>query len=233
MFNVKFGNFMNKILRLLFVSCGLVVGAAQAGTITVGGVSTGSEGQTSAIGTCTVNFNNGNANNDCNAIYTGTTSGNFVSGSSTGQFAAPVGDTSIYLSVGPSSGSQSVTVSLANQANYFGFYSGSLDNYNTVQFFLNNVLVDSFTGADINAVAFPTSPTDGNQNQAAYVNYFPTVGNSQAFFDKVVYSSSSNAFETDNHSFGVASISVPEPGSLALMSIAGLAMLLGFRRKQG
>lgn len=221
---------MNKVLALLLVSCGVALNFAQAGTITIGGISDGSNGQTSAIGTCTVNFNDGSASNSCNATYTGTGAGNFVSGSVSGQYAAPVGDTSIYLSVGPSSGNQTVTISLDTQANYFGFYSGSLDTYNTVQFFMDGQLVDSFTGADINAVAFPTSPTDGNQAQAAYVNYFPTVGASQVFFNTVVYSSSSNAFETDNHSFGVAAI--PEPGSIMLMGLAGVAMLFGRRRKQ-
>lgn len=227
---------MNKILSLLLVSCGMAFSAAQAGQIKVGGNMDGANGQTSNIGTCTVDFNGGNANNSCNAIYTGTGSGNFVSGTQSGQYAAPVGDTSTYLSVGPGSGNQAVTISLLSPVNYFGFYSGSLDTYNLVQFFLNGQLVDSFTGADINAVAFPTSPTDGNQDQAAYINYFPTLGDAQAFFDTVIYSSTSNAFETDNHSFGVAAIPdnpLPEPGSVMLMGLAGAAMLFGRRRKQG
>lgn len=227
---------MNKMLKVFVFSCGIAFGAAQAGTITIGGLPAGADGKVSAIGTCTVNFNNGTAGNNCNATYSGTVSGNFVSGSLSGQYAAPVGDTSTYLSVGPSSGSKAVTITLATQVNYFGFYSGSLDLYNKVEFFLNNTLVDSFTGGDINAMAFPTSPTNGNQSQAEYVNYFTTVGDSQAFFDRVVYSSSSDAFETDNHSFGVAAIpaavAVPEPGSLMLMGLAGLGLLFG-RRKQG
>lgn len=224
---------MKSTLKVLAFSLGMALGSAQAGTITIGGVPAGSNGQTSAIGTCNVSFNNGDASNNCNAVYTGTVSGNFVSGSLSGQYAAPVNDTSVYLAVSPSSGSQSVTISLANQANYFGFYTGSLDSYNLVQFYLNNVLVDSFTGADINSKAFPNSATNGNQNQAEYINYFPTVGTAQAFFDKIIYSSSQNAFETDNHSFGVASIpvSVPEPGSLALMGLAALGLFSARRRK--
>ncbi len=227
---------MNAVIKLLLLSCSLAFGVAQAGTITVGGISDGANGQTSAIGNCTVKFNTGNTNNNCNAVYTGIASGSLVSGFLSGHYAAPVGDTSMYLSVSPISGSQAVTVSLSSQENYFGFYAGSLDTYNTIQFFLNDQLIDSFNGADINAVAFPASPTVGNQAQAAYINYFPTLGNSQAFFNKIVFLSSSNAFETDNHSFGKAAIpptTVPEPGSILLIGLAGVAMFFGRRRKQG
>jgi hypothetical protein len=97
-----------------------------------------------------------------------------------------------------------------------------------VQFYLNNVMVDAFTGTQINAVAFPGTATSGNQAASSYINYFPTLGSAQTSFDRVVYSSSSNAFETDNHTFGLATtaqLSVPEPGSIALLSIAGIALL--------
>lgn len=224
---------MNKILSLLLVSAGFVFGSAHAGQILIGGNASAGNGQvTNIANSCTIDFNGGNANNNCGATYTNTVAGNFVTGSAESLYAAPVNDSSTYLSVSPSSGSQSVTITLGAAANYFGFYSGSLDAYNLVQFFLNGNLVDSFTGSDINAVAFPGTTADGDQAQAVYVNYFPLLGNNQTFFDQVVYSSSQNAFETDNHSFAVAEITVPEPGSLALMGLAGAAMLLGMRRKQ-
>jgi hypothetical protein len=173
-----------------------------------------------------VDFNGGNALNSCGATYTGVSSSNFPTGT-TSTHASPAGDTTAYLTVGPSDGAL-VDITLDKQANYFGFFTGSLDSYNSVQFYLNNVMVDSFTGTQINAVAFPGSATNGNQAASAYINYFPTLGSAQTSFDRVVYSSSSNAFETDNHTFGLttpAQLSVPEPGSIALLGIAGIALL--------
>jgi hypothetical protein len=209
--------------------------AAHAGFITVGGIDGGSNGQLSTLnGACTVNFNGGNGVNSCGAAYTGALASNFPTGT-TPTHASPAGDTTAYLAVGPSDGGL-VNISLDRQANYFGFFTGSLDSYNLVQFYLDNVMVDAFTGTQINDVAFPGAATTGDQAASAYVNYFPTLGGSQTFFDRIVYSSTSNAFETDNHTFGQATPeqlgSVPEPGSLALLGIAGLAFLASRKRQQ-
>ncbi|MBB5272335.1 PEP-CTERM sorting domain-containing protein [Quisquiliibacterium transsilvanicum] len=213
------------LIAALFVASA----GAQAGVITVGGNDgTPTNGFTSSVGNCTIDFNDGTAANSCGATYT-LAAGSIVQSSVAGQYATPAGDTSYYLTVGPSAGNN-VQVALNAQANYFGFYAGSLDTYNTVSFFLNDNEVDSFTGTAINAVAFPGTGTTGNQAQAAYINYYTT---DAVQFNRVVFSSSSNAFETDNHSFAIATPpgQVPLPGTVALLGL-GMAGLGAMRRRR-
>ncbi len=196
----------------------LSCGVANAGVIQVGGVGSLANGQTSAkSGVCTVDFNGRNTVNTCGVTYIGA---NIVSGSNPGVYAAPQGDTSAYLTVGPNN---PVTINLATSANYFGFYGGSLDSYNSVVFVLNGVVVDSFNGTTINAVAFPN--TGANGENAAYINYFAS-----SFYNQIQYTSSSFAFETDNHAFGTA-FPVPEPTSVALLGLGAVALFAGRRRK--
>ena len=218
---------MNRQYKLAIAILALSSSAAHAGFITTGGLNGGNNGQLSTLGgACTVSFNAGSAANACGVTYSGVSSQNFQTGTSP-THAALAGDNSTYLAVGPSFG-RSITIGLNQQANYFGFFTGSLDRYNLVQFYLDDTLVDAFTSADINAVAFPGVATNGNQAASAYVNYFPTKGLTQTLFNRIVYSSSADAFETDNHTFGQATpetLGVPEPGSLALLAIAGVTLL--------
>ena len=226
---------MNARLKLLAFAFISFSGAAHAGFITTGGMDGGNNGELSSLnGACTVDFNGGNAANSCGATYTGALASNFPTGT-TASHASPAGDTTAYFTVGPSDGGP-VSIALDQQANYFGFFTGSLDSYNLVEFYLNNIMVDAFTGTQINQVAFPGAATNGDRSRSAYVNYFPTSGGTQVFFDRVVYSSTSNAFETDNHTFGQTTPdqlgSVPEPGSFALLGIAGFAFLASRRRQR-
>jgi hypothetical protein len=218
-------NFKTNVLgAAVALSCGL----AQAGVIQVGGVAAGANGRVSAKpDVCTVTFNAGNAANSCSVTYAAVPS-NFRTGSAPGQYAALVGDTTGFFTVGPTDGTP-VTITLAaSLANYFGFYAGSLDSFNSVTFFLNNVQVDRFTGTDINAVAFPGTAPDGDQSEAQYIDYFPN-----SFYNSIVYASTGNAFETDNHAFGVATpTAVPEPTTAALAGLGVLALAFAVRRRK-
>src|SRR4029453_2073891 len=127
--------------------------------------------------------------------------GQAVQGAASGLYAAPFlsnsngtlfgdatvsgADATTYLS----SGIGSVTLSLPDPAMYFGMLWGSVDFYNTLQFYSGATLVGTLTGGDVNAFA------NGDQGAAGtfYVNI-----NSTLSFDKVVATSSQYAFEFDN-----------------------------------
>lgn len=232
---------MSKIIQLSAAALIFMQGAATAGVIQVGGMAAGSNGRMSSrASVCTVNFNSGDATNGCMATYSRDAAGtialgatNFPTGTAANH-AAPVGDTSSYLSVGSSDGTP-IYVNLSVPVNYFGFYAGSLDTFNLVEFYLSGVLVDSFDGAQINAVAFPGQSTSGNQAEAQYVDYFPGVFVAGRFvpalFDRIRIGSAGNSFETDNHAFGLVALSVPEPGWLSLVGLGALLMFSFLRRK--
>lgn len=223
-------------LKLIVTAVALSWGTAQAGIIQIGGQAAGTAGKISArAGVCTVTFDANNSVNSCGATYTPATGNNYRTGSFPGTAASPANDTTGYLTVGPFDGTP-IVITLAAPANYFGFYAGSLDPFNSVQFLLNGVVVDSFTGTQINAVAFPGTGTNGDQSRAEYIDYFPGTFVSGSFvaslYNSIVYSSSDNAFETDSHAFGlVTPNAVPEPESVALLGLGALALFAGRRRK--
>jgi len=152
--------------------------------------------------------------------------GNVTSGTTPGVTAAPFygpnpgdRDPTQYLSIGP--GNDPETITYAGLKTFFGLYWGSVDAYNTVDFYQGASLVASFTGADIIPLL-----ANGNQDDFSSNRY---VVFSDLSFDKVVLGSSgpcpeascnfpnsTPAFEIDNIATGV-----PEPATWALM-------LLGF-----
>ena len=146
--------------------------------------------------------------------YSDTDAGTITTGSVSGQCATPPGDTSAFYCVGPNRGTPN-TLTFSSAINYFGFYVGSLDNYNFVTLKSGATTVLTLTGTDIATRA--GIPANGNQSLGYYVNIFGSLGTT---FDSIVLDSTQNALETDNHAFGtVRDIptvdgQVPEPGTL-------------------
>jgi hypothetical protein len=225
------------MLRQLSLACigfSLFCLPAQGFTITTGGSSTfnvtipvTSQGQFSTVANVTtIDFNSGSAPTTGIAQYNAATA-NVVTGSVGGQYAAPPNDTSRYFSVGPSTAA-TATITFTQSINYFGFFAGSLDSFNSIEFFNGNgpTPIELLTGTQIAALGgFAAS---GNQTQGIYINIFAS--NSSEIFNRVRFSSNSNAFETDNHAYRIgntANAPVPEPSPMlpALLTF-GLGALL-------
>ena len=111
----------------------------------------------------------------------------------------------------------------ANPQTYFGLLWGSIDGYNSLEFYNGADSVGRVTGRDV--VGSPNG--DQGVNGTVYVNV-----NSTLDFDRVIARSSSYAFEFDNLSFGsqrnALGRNVPAPQSgvllgLGLIATAGLA----------
>jgi hypothetical protein len=200
----------------------------------VGGVPTGAN---------YTNFNNiplgagGGVSNGISVTFSG--DGQAVQGAAIGLYAAPFlsnsngtlfgdatvfgADTTTYLS----SGIGSVTLNLPSPQMYMGLLWGSVDLYNTLQFYSGATLVGTLTGGNINAFA--------NGDQGALGTFYVNI-NSTLTFDRVVASSTQYAFELDNVALNPTPVNgpvaTPEPASLVLWAVGGLAGFAVARRRK-
>jgi hypothetical protein len=165
-----------------------------------------------------LDFNSGNSfsNVDVTLLFSG--SAGVFTGSKSGISAAPYNDSTQYLTIGSNS---SITFTFANNQEYFGLLWGSVDTYNYLKFYDDDALVGSFSGSNV------ASPANGAQGITGtyYVNFS---GN----YDKVVASSTSNAFEFDNVAYKKAA-NVPDTTStLGLLAVAFLGLATIARRQR-
>jgi hypothetical protein len=178
------------------------------------------ETTTTVAGATTIDFNSGSCGYD-------TCVGDFqiVLGSSSGKYAQPAGTNTKYLTVPNPIANGSATFSLGAVSDYFGLYWGSIDSYNSINFYLDGSEVGSFTGADIVGATY----ANGNQvslSSNRYVNF----DFGAEMFDTVKFLSSNFAFESDNHAFR-SIVSVPESSPFILL-VAGLLSLVLVRKRK-
>jgi hypothetical protein len=162
-----------------------------------------------------------------------------VTGSASGQYAAPVlsglngtkfdgqpngVDATTYLTAGSTNATAGAKVELVfgSLQQYFGILWGSVDLYNTLEFFNGNVSVGSITGSAVDANATGSQGANGT----FYVNINSTLG-----FDRVVATSSQFAFEFDNVAYGARQAIVPEATTIAVWSGLSLLGWVAYRRR--
>jgi hypothetical protein len=118
---------------------------------------------------------------------------------------------------------------MGQYVSYLGLYAGSIDTYNSLQFYkadANGIDVPMFTitGTQLLAIYHGTS---GNQTASASNVYLNIAFNANERFSSFEYYTSGVAFESDNLTAG---LSVPEPATMLLLGL-GLVGLAGARRK--
>ncbi|MDB5365647.1 MAG: hypothetical protein JWM77_1574 [Rhodospirillales bacterium] len=203
---------------------GLSLAAAAPASAAVSWTSTPGGGNPNGLssgqaGATTIDFNSGAAPGFFGGAVVGP-------GTTPGLFATPLDDLTKYYSAGPSTGSPA-SLTLGGPNNYFGLYWGSIDSYNTIQFFFGATLIASFTGTDIN------NPANGDQTSSATNRFVEFTFTGGSTFTGVLFFSSQNAFEFDN--VAVANVegggpNVPEPASAALLGAALFG--LGWARRK-
>lgn len=222
-------------MRKMFVAAALAVTVASAQAAITAYITTGPF--SSESGVCTVTFDGAGGTSACssaNVSYAGLGSNSLRTGSVRGVAARPVGSTGSFLTVGPTDGSPvTVTLTTGTPANYFGFLAGSLDAHNSVTFGLVNAGAASLTYTGTEIATLADFQADGNQSRSTYFNLRL---DDDAFYNRITLTSTANAFETDNHAFGVTPprtpAPVPAPGGLALLGAGFLAAGMASRRRR-
>ncbi len=234
---------MKKITTIAF--CAATMMAAQmahANSFTISGSVGGAP-----TGVKYVNFDNLTAGQTGGLTGTGsngsvgltvTTDGQVAVGSVSSQYAAPflsggngTGfgnangiDTTPYLTTGkfPTPGG-SVEMDFGGDQKYLGLLWGSVDSYNTLEFFdASHVSLGTVTGSQV------TASPNGDQGVSGtlYVNI-----NTTDAFRYVKATSSSYAFEFDNVAYNDTNVSVPDGGSTCALLGLGLVGVGALRRK--
>ncbi|WZO95749.1 PEP-CTERM sorting domain-containing protein [Isosphaeraceae bacterium EP7] len=137
-----------------------------------------------------------------------------------------------YMTIGIASGrAQEVTLNLAKAESYFGFYFAAIDATNSVKVYDGVTLLTTIDRTSLASLltsgyyGSPNLPGVNTGEPYAYVNVFGTAGQT---FDRIVFSNfNSSGLESDNHS-----VAVPEPASLVMTAMGGLALVgCGLRRR--
>ena len=207
-------------LLTVAVSAGLLIsGSANAAIISVtsGGVANASSGQVSAFasvpGAVTYDMSS-------NTPVFGGDPVLLTTGSLSGQYATPFGDSTQFASVGTTVTPSTSTVLLGGSFNYVGLYWGSIDTYNRL------TITDASGDHEVSSATFGTilNPAVGAQDAAGslYINIF-----TDSAITKLTFFSGDKAFEFDN----LTVAAVPEASTWAMMILGFLGLgFLGYRK---
>ena len=187
------------------------------------GGSTAYLGTSAQSGSVAVSFTNGATMMGNGQVVQGGVSGQyappvFSNGNGSGKFGSEPNGTDMtnYLTSGVVPGT--AILDFTGLQSYIGLLWGSVDAYNTLEFFNGNTSVGTVTGSRV------TTLPNGSQGPGG--TYYANITSTLAF-NRVVASSTQFAFEFDN----VAIAAVPEP-STAAMAFTGLTVLgLGYVRR--
>jgi hypothetical protein len=197
-----------------------LVGQANATTITLGGTAVAGQGlETSVAGATTMTFN-GLTTLPTGITAIGTTPSNPLVNPPNvpNLYSAPTGDSSTFLTTGTGT---ILDLAVPAGTTYFGFYWGSLDNFNDFQITESNGTVLNISGANL---ASQTGAV-ANGSNSYFVNFFADAGTT---FTAAGFSSAVNSFEFDNVATATAT---PEPASLAMLA-GGLLVVAGAARRR-
>lgn len=155
-----------------------------------------------------------------------------VSGNLANVYAAPAvsanqEDATSYLAAFPSTSALGAgALTGFGLASAVTFYWGSIDSYNTLDFYRGDTLLGSILGSA--ASAWPNGDQD-----SGVTNRTVSIASTQAF-DRLVFRTGQNAFEADSFRFSAA---VPEPATWGMMILGfgaiGMAMRSSRRRQVG
>jgi hypothetical protein len=183
---------------------------------------------TTVAGATTITFDSAalgrpNGTNLSGATYTG---GVIVTGNVPRQYASPLNNNTNYIKVGSSA--ETLRINLPGLGDYFGAFMGSLDSYNGIAFFNGETQVATFTGTQISSTC-NGSGSQTNSSCNPFVNFFAQ--NSSQQFNRVVMTSTSAAFETDNHAFRSSGTAVPVPPALLGTAFTAVIGALKVRKR--
>lgn len=157
-------------------------------------------------------------------------------GDPAGLYAEPFTDTTNYLAVVPFPTGTPAVVTLPGTFARLGLYWGSIDEYNTIEFYKSGLLVNSVLGAQ--AAAQIPGAANGCQQSNLCNSYFEITGIAGGSFDSIHLVSTGNSFEIDNLSWGLRQGGgpgdTPLPGALPLFisGLGGMGLLRFWRKKK-
>ena len=239
--------------RATMLGLGLLVAAGRADAAMILSVENAGVQSSQVAGVTTENFNS-YATGTYAVTNQASTVGNFTSPGiavvGVDQFGG-AGGSGNYFAIGIESGTTTATLTFSAAQSYFGFWWSAADAGNQIALYSAGKLLGNFSAAT--TIAALNSNYNGNPNGSfngttnpdqkyAYLNFTGTNGTT---IDKVVFTNASlnTGFEADNFSIRAAATgisgtvvnggfvsAVPEPSSLAMVTIVGLAGAGGWLR---